>query len=81
MSDETGVPSDEAKGVEIWTPKEKLDPNVQRMAWLLFIECWKQDINKTGYTLDDPPFSVEHFYHRCLDAAKAVRACEVKAGG
>ncbi len=65
----------------IWTPPEKLDANVQRMAWLLFIECWKHDIGKTGYTLDDPPFIAKHVHQNCLAVAKGVRESELEAGG
>jgi hypothetical protein len=49
------------------------------MAWLLFLECWKHDINKTGYTLDDPPFTPKVCYEGCLEAAKAVREIELKS--
>ncbi len=64
------------KKSELWVPTSPLEPNVQRMAWLLFLECWKQEINKTGYTLDDPPFNTEHVYGNCLKVAKDVRRLE-----
>jgi hypothetical protein len=60
----------------LWTPKEKLDPNVQRMAWLMFIECWK-------HQLTDPPeemWDASDAYGICLLNAKVVRGCEVEAG-
>jgi hypothetical protein len=49
------------------------------MAWLLFLECWKQDICKTGYKLDDPPFSPGTAYEGCLTAAKIIREIELKS--
>jgi hypothetical protein len=72
-------PKSDEKPVEIWTPDEKVDDNTKRMAWLLFLECWKQDICKTGYKLDDPPFSPGTAYEGCLTAAKIIREIELKS--
>lgn len=73
----------------LWTPPEKLDGNVQRMAWLMFIEEWKatplstQIMDKEGAEQSAVDVSewAAKIYPLCLAAAKTVRQCEVEAGG
>ena len=55
----------------IWTPPEKLDANVQRMAWLLFLEQWKRHAVQ-GTVMEN----VEAHYTLALEAAKIVRKME-----
>ncbi len=33
---------------ELYIPEAKLDPNVKRMAWLLFLEWWKDAVRDGG---------------------------------
>lgn len=64
---------------EVWTPPEKLDPNVQRMAWLMFLECWKSESKDIGVGKFQE--WVEDVYGEALLAAKIIRAKELEAGG
>ena len=59
---------------EIWTPAEKLDANVQRMAWLLFLECWKAHLSRE--IEESCPWKPEEVYGHCLNNAKVVRQLE-----
>ncbi len=60
---------------DIWVPPEKLDPNVQRMAWLLFLEWWKVRMAEGPPFEDDMP-EVGRNYEAALEAAKIVRELE-----
>lgn len=64
--------------MEIWTPPEKLDANVQRMAWLMFQDAWKAWVAGHGANSEWP---VQEVYGTCLKNAKAVRELELEAGG
>jgi hypothetical protein len=82
MSEESVDPKSEEKPepVEIWTPPEKLDANVQRMAWLLFMEHWKGWVDIHGRD-NKVSFPTTMIYEECLTTAKVVREAELKAGG
>ena len=69
---------------EIWTPPESLDPNTQRMAWLLFLEAWKAWIPYCIDTREHPSGAKFHAgvtYKTCLETAKTVRQLETEVGG
>lgn len=70
-SHEQGCP----QAIEIWTPPEKLDANTTRMAWLLFLEAWKDHLPRM---FDEKPvrFIVPEVYDKCLETAKIVRRLE-----
>jgi hypothetical protein len=61
----------------LWTPPEKLDANVQRMAWLLFMETWKVMMA----TPADSGWDTAESYEDCLRSARIVREHELAAGG
>jgi hypothetical protein len=65
----------------LWTPKEKLDPNVQRMAWLMFQEWFKFQIGTENSVMELMIDDADHVHKRCLQLARAVRDSEVEAGG
>lgn len=71
----------EEKKPDIWTPKEKLDTNVQRMAWLLFQAQWKGYVTAHYLSADMVAFNVSDVYANCLRSAKEIRNLEVEAGG
>ena len=66
---------EEEKKPEIWTPAEKLDANVQRMAWLLFLECWKAHLAQPELCIGEG-WKPEYIYDICLKNAKVVRVLE-----
>ncbi len=59
--------------LKIWTPPERLDANVQRMAWLLFLESWKESEQNTDEWTDQV---TRETYSDCLRVAKLVRQME-----
>lgn len=58
---------------KIWTPKEKLDDNTKRMAWILFVEWWKAGLANERI---NPDMVVSDAYALCLSTAKIVRKLE-----
>jgi hypothetical protein len=59
---------------EIWTPPEAIDENTRRMAWLLFLEWWK--FNLESPPMEDVAEQTRNAYNNCLATAKLVRAQE-----
>lgn len=67
----------------LWTPPEKIDENVRRMAWLLFLEWWKASANlayerKAEGLSAFKKTTIRDCYADCLAAAKIVRAQELQ---
>lgn len=60
----------ESVPTELWTPPEKLTSNEGRMAWALFMECWKSALAKSGEVLN--PTLATEFYRECIAVAKAL---------
>ncbi len=62
----------------IWTPPEKTDDNTKRMAWLMFLECWKVEMAKPHrrQASPDPMWDTTQTYNNCLKTAKIVRKLE-----
>ena len=58
---------------KLWIPAEKLDENVKRMAWLMFLEAWKAWIR--DHSACDP-WKPKAVYAECLQHAKMVRQME-----
>jgi hypothetical protein len=54
---------------KLWIPTEKLDENVKRMAWLLFLECWKGDESTDQWTEE----VTKGTYEDCIRVAKIIR--------
>jgi len=60
---------------KLWIPAEKLDENVKRMAWLLFLEWWKGHFDQIGLE-GTATKVVETAYTVCLETAKVIRQLE-----
>ncbi len=60
------------KDLELYIPEAKLDPNVKRMAWLLFLEWWKDAVRDSGMTLSMKAEKVFTAYEVSVTAAKLV---------
>jgi hypothetical protein len=56
---------------ELYIPQEKLNENVKRMAWLLFLEEWKTSRGGRESTAELEEW-VSLTYSDCLTAAKVV---------
>ena len=63
---------------KLWVPTSPLEPNVQRMAWLLFLECWKIYLAhpEEYQTCGVKGWKPEDVYATCLKNAKVVRRLE-----
>lgn len=62
----------------LWTPPEKIDENVRRMAWLLFLEAWKNWLRVRGSDAALPDADIKEMYRCCLVAAKIARKLELQ---
>jgi hypothetical protein len=57
---------------QLYIPEAKLDPNVKRMAWLLFLEWWKDEVRDHGMSLTMKAEKTFTAYEICVSAAKLV---------
>jgi hypothetical protein len=57
---------------ELYIPKSLLDANVKRMAWLLFMEWWKDAVRDSGMTFSMKAEKVFTAYEVSVTAAKLV---------
>lgn len=63
----------EVQSTELWTPPEKLNPNVAKMAWAMFLKTWEAHMNGEEGS-DDRPIEewAPDCYRRCIRVAKAL---------
>lgn len=61
---------EQEKAEQLYIPEAKLDPNVKRMAWLVFMEWWKHFITTKGPEITQD--NIEVAYSNSLMVAKIV---------
>lgn len=57
---------------ELYIPEAKLNSNVKRMAWLLFLEWWKDAVKDKGMENTMEAEKLGTAYEICVTAAKLV---------
>ena len=57
---------------EIWTPPQKVDPNVMRMAWALFLKAWEKACERASDLGNVDPSEWAEVYKRCIDVAEEL---------
>lgn len=65
-ADETQV--DAPVPTELWTPPEKLSPNIGKMAWAMFLESWKAALARNA----GPEFDTTLVYEDCIQRAREI---------
>lgn len=71
--------SEKLEKKELWVPKQPLEPNIQKMAWYLFLEWWKCYFHDRGDPGSFEGFQsslIETVYGACIDVAKIARRLE-----
>ena len=61
---------------QLLVPPEPIPENVKRMAWLLFLEVWKQLMAGEGDVEINQESDVEPAYKVCLETARTIYELE-----